>query len=64
MEKEKLKMQNSVLTADLIFKIKRLIYDKDNFFKKILKDFEKNIHPWRAKKIEEGAWKIPGLAVI
>jgi predicted nucleotidyltransferase len=47
-----------------IYEANEIIYDKDNFFKKILKDFEKNIHRWRAKKIEKGVWKIPGLAVI
>ncbi|MDP2844468.1 MAG: nucleotidyltransferase domain-containing protein [Candidatus Methanoperedens sp.] len=41
-----------------------IIYDKENFFKKILKDFENNVRRWHAEKIEEGVWKIPGLAVI
>ena len=47
-----------------IYEANEIIYDKDNFFKQLLKDFGKNIHRWRAKKIEEGVWKIPGLAVI
>ncbi len=41
-----------------------IIYDKKNFFEKILADFKKNIHRWQAEKIEEGVWKIPGMAVI
>ena len=47
-----------------IYEANEIIYDKDNFFKQLLKDFGKNIHRWRAKKIEKGVWKIPGLAVI
>lgn len=47
-----------------IYEANEIIYDKENFFKKILTDFEKNIHRWHAEKIEEGVWKIPGLAVI
>ncbi len=47
-----------------IYEANEIIYDKENFFKKILADFEKNIHRWRAEKIEEGVWKIPGIAVI
>ncbi len=47
-----------------IYDANEIIYDKENFFKKLLKDFEKNIHRWRGEKIEEGVWKIPGLAVI
>ncbi len=47
-----------------IYDANEIIYDKNNFFRQLLKDFEKNIHRWHAKKIEEGVWKIPGLAVI
>ncbi len=47
-----------------IYEANEIIYDKENFFKKILADFEKNIHRWHAEKIEEGVWKIPGIAVI
>ncbi len=47
-----------------IYEENEIIYDKENFFKKILADFEKNIHRWHAEKIEEGVWKIPDLAVI
>lgn len=47
-----------------IYEENEIIYDKENFFKKILADFKKNIHRWHAEKIEEGVWKIPGLAVI
>ena len=47
-----------------IYEANEIIYDKENFFKKILADFEKNIHRWHGKKIEEGVWKIPGIAVI
>ena len=47
-----------------IYQANEIIYDKENFFKKILADFEKNIHRWHAEKIEDGVWKIPGLAVI
>ena len=47
-----------------IYETNEIIYDRDNFFRQLLEDFEKNIHRWHAKKIEEGVWKIPGLAVI
>ncbi len=47
-----------------IYEANEIIYDKENFFKKILADFKKNIHRWHAEKIEDGVWKIPGLAVI
>lgn len=47
-----------------IYEANEIIYDKENFFKKIIADFKKNIHRWHAEKIEEGVWKIPGLAVI
>ncbi|MBU4077341.1 MAG: nucleotidyltransferase domain-containing protein [Euryarchaeota archaeon] len=47
-----------------IYQTNEIIYDKENFFKNILADFKKNIHRWHAEKIEEGVWKIPGLAVI
>ncbi len=47
-----------------IYQANEIVYDKENFFKKILADFEKNIYRWHAEKIEEGVWKIPGLAVI
>lgn len=47
-----------------IYQTNEIIYDKENFFKKILADFKKNIHLWHAEKIEEGVWKIPDLAVI
>ncbi len=47
-----------------IYRANEVIYDKDNFFKKILADFEKNIHRWNAEKIDDGVWKIPGLVVI
>jgi predicted nucleotidyltransferase len=41
-----------------------IIYDKDEFFKQLLNEFEKNLRRWHAKKIEKGVWKIPGLVVI
>lgn len=47
-----------------IYEANEIVYDEDNFFKQSLKHFEKNIHRWHAKKIEEVVWKIPGLAVI
>jgi predicted nucleotidyltransferase len=47
-----------------IYEANEIIYDKDNFFRQLLEDFEKNIRQLHAKKIEEGVWKIPGLAVI
>ncbi|MDP2753329.1 MAG: nucleotidyltransferase domain-containing protein [Nitrospirota bacterium] len=34
-----------------------IIYDKNNFFKHSLQDFEKNIHCWHAKKSKKGSGK-------
>ncbi len=47
-----------------IYSANEIIYDKDSFFKRLLKHFEKNMHRLKAQKIEDGVWKIPGLAVI
>jgi predicted nucleotidyltransferase len=47
-----------------IYDANEIIYDKNNFFSKSLKNFERNLNKWHAKKIEKGFWKIPGLAVI
>ncbi len=47
-----------------VYDTNKIIYDKDNFFKKSLNEFEKNLRLWHAEKIEKGIWKIPGLAVI
>jgi hypothetical protein len=47
-----------------IYEANEIVYDEDNFFKQSLKHFENNIRRWHAEKIEEGVWKIPGLAVI
>ncbi len=47
-----------------IYSANEIIYDKDSYFKRLLKHFEKNMHRLKAQKIEDGVWKIPGLAVI
>ena|SRR5450759_2772392 len=47
-----------------IYDANEIIYDKNNFFSQSLKNFERNLNKWHAKKIEKGFWKIPGLAVI
>ncbi len=47
-----------------IYSANEIIYDKNSFFKRLLKHFEKNMHRLKAQKIEDGVWKIPGLAVI
>jgi predicted nucleotidyltransferase len=47
-----------------IYGANEIIYDKNKFFKQIMEDFENNIRRWHGEKIEEGVWKIPGLAVI
>jgi predicted nucleotidyltransferase len=47
-----------------IFDANEIIYDKNNFFSQSLKNFERNLNKWHAKKIEKGFWRIPGLAVI
>jgi len=47
-----------------IYDANKIIFDKNNFFSQSLKNFERNLNKWHAKKIEKGFWKIPGLAVI
>jgi predicted nucleotidyltransferase len=47
-----------------IYDANEIIYDKNNLFSQSLKNFERNLNKWHAKKIEKGFWKIPGLAVI
>ena len=47
-----------------IYDANEIIYDKNNFFSQSLKNFEKNLNKWHAKRIEKGFWKITGLAVI
>ncbi len=47
-----------------IYDANEIVYDKENFFNQVLKDFEMNLHRLHATKIENGVWKIPGLAVI
>ena len=47
-----------------IYDANEIIYDKNNFFKQLTMDFEKNLRRWHAKKIDKGVWEIPGLAVI
>ena len=47
-----------------IYDTNEIVYDKDNFFRQRLERFEENIIHWRARKVENGVWKIPGLAVI
>jgi predicted nucleotidyltransferase len=47
-----------------IYDANEIVYDENNFFGRLLKYFEENIQRLHAKKIEEGVWKIPGLAVI
>ncbi len=47
-----------------IYSANKIIYDKDSYFKQLLKHFEKTMHRLKAQKIEDGVWKIPGLAVI
>lgn len=62
---ELLKAIDSVYPLMLeIYDANEIIYDTNNFFNKSLKNFERNLNKWHAKKIEKGFWKIPGLAVI
>jgi predicted nucleotidyltransferase len=47
-----------------IYDANEIIFDRNNFFSQSLKNFERNLNKWHARKIEKGFWKIPGLAVI
>lgn len=64
----KVEISNSIETVSPfmleIYDANDIVYDTDNFFRQLLRHFKKNIRLWRAKKIENGIWKIPGLAVI
>jgi len=52
--------------APLMFEIydaHRIIYDKDGLFGQVLEEFVERLHRWKARKIKDRVWEVPGLAV-
>jgi len=52
--------------APLMFEIydaHRIIYDKEGFFDRVIKEFAEQLHQWKARKIKDRVWEVPGLAV-
>ena len=52
--------------APLMFEIydaHRIIYDKDGFFSQVIEKFAEQLHRWKARKIKDRVWEVPGLAV-
>ena len=47
-----------------LYEANEVIYEKENFFTQLLSNFGNNLKNLHAIKIEKGAWKIPGMAVI
>ena len=53
--------------APLVFGLhdaNRVIFGRDRFFEKLMEQFEDNMKRWGVKKIGNGEWFAPGLAVI
>lgn len=52
--------------APLMFEIydaHRIIYDKEGFFGRVIKEFAEQLRRWKARKVKERVWEVPGLAV-
>jgi predicted nucleotidyltransferase len=53
--------------APLVFGLhdaNRVVFGRDGFFEKLMKRFDDNMKRWGVKKIGNGEWFAPGLAVI
>jgi len=53
--------------APLVFGLhdaNRVIFGRDGFFEKLMEQFENNMKQWGVRKIGNGGWFAPGLAVI
>jgi len=53
--------------APLVFGLhdaNRVIFGRDRFFEKLMKRFDDNMKRWDVRKIRNGEWFAPGLAVI
>ena len=53
--------------APLMFEIydaHRLVYDQEDFFRHLTERFASQLRTWRARKIKERVWEVPGLATV
>ena len=53
--------------APLVFGLhdaNRVVFGRDRFFEKLMKRFDDNMLRWGVRKIRNGEWFAPGLAVI
>jgi hypothetical protein len=57
--------QAAATGAPLMFEIydaHRLLYDKSDFFGRLTVRFAEQLRTWRARKIKDRVWEVPGLA--
>ncbi len=47
-----------------IYDVNEIVFDKNDYFKNLLKDIKAHLKTLHAKKIQHGVWQIPGMAVI
>jgi len=53
--------------APLMFEIydaHRLMYDREDFFRHLTRHFASQLRAWRAYKVKEHVWEVPGLAAV
>jgi len=53
--------------APLVFGLhdaNKIVFGRDGFFEKLMKRFDDNMKRWGVRKIRNGEWFAPGLAVI
>lgn len=59
-------MLSATTGAPLMFEIydaHRIVYDKEGFFSQVIEEFAEQLHRWKARKIKDRVWEVPGLAV-
>lgn len=59
--------QAAATGAPLMFEIYdacKLLYDEDGFFGRLVDRFAEQLKTWRARKIKDRVWEVPGLAAV
>lgn len=59
--------QAVVTGAPLMFEIydaHRPIYDREGFFRRLVRRFARQLQDWQARKVKEHVWEVPGLAAV
>ena len=64
--KEEISMAGDLISPLIleIYDANEIVFDKDDYFKNLLKDMKENLKNLHATKIQHGVWQIPGMAVI